>query len=122
VTRALQVLFEGVTLGSITQDVFHPATGYIAFGTLTLYLFAWSCWPAADTGRLRPAATYTTDAGPDQGREETGRVKQCNGCSSFACCRREQRCMTMLTRKAPLRRMMRAGGRRCLFERTRRTA
>lgn len=64
VTRALQVLFEGVTLGSITQDVFHPATGYIAFGTLTLYLFGLVLLPAADTGRLKPAATYTTMLDP----------------------------------------------------------
>jgi len=60
VTRALQVLFEGVTLGSVTQDVFHPATGYIAFGTLMLYLFGLVLLPAADRGGLKPAATYRT--------------------------------------------------------------
>ena len=38
-TRVLQMLFEGVTLGSVTQQAFHPATGYVAFGTLMLYLF-----------------------------------------------------------------------------------
>ena len=47
-TRALRVLFEGVTLGSVTQDVFHPATGYIAFGTLMLYLFGLVLLPKAD--------------------------------------------------------------------------
>jgi hypothetical protein len=46
-TRALRVLFEGVTLGSVTQDVFHPATGYIAFGTLMLYLFGLVLLPTA---------------------------------------------------------------------------
>jgi hypothetical protein len=44
--RALQLLFEGVTLGSVTQDVFHPATGYLAFCTLMLYLFGLVLLPA----------------------------------------------------------------------------
>jgi hypothetical protein len=47
-TRALMVLFEGVTLGSVTQDVFHPATGYVAFGTLMLYLLGLVLLPPAD--------------------------------------------------------------------------
>jgi hypothetical protein len=38
-TRLIQVLFEGVTLGSVTQDVVHPVSGYVAFFTLLLYLF-----------------------------------------------------------------------------------
>ena len=59
-TRVLQVLFEGVTLGSVTQEVFHPATGYVAFGTLMLYLFGLVLLPAADRGGLKPAATYRT--------------------------------------------------------------
>lgn len=37
--RALRALFEGVTLGTVTQEAVHPATGYIAFCTLMLYLF-----------------------------------------------------------------------------------
>jgi hypothetical protein len=37
--RIVQLLFEGVTLGSITQPAMHPAAGYIAFATLMLYLF-----------------------------------------------------------------------------------
>lgn len=36
--RILQVLFEGATLGTITQQVYRPATGYIAFGTLALFV------------------------------------------------------------------------------------
>lgn len=47
-TRALRVLFEGVTLGSITQDVVHPSTGYLAFCTLMLYLFGLILLPADD--------------------------------------------------------------------------
>ncbi|MBI2189521.1 MAG: hypothetical protein HYU37_20690 [Acidobacteria bacterium] len=47
-TRALRILFEGITLGSVTQDVLHPATGYVAFFTLILYLFGLVLLPAAD--------------------------------------------------------------------------
>ena len=53
VTRALQVLFEGVTLGSITQDVLHPATGYVAFFTLMLYLFGLVLLPTTDQSTSR---------------------------------------------------------------------
>jgi hypothetical protein len=44
--RVLRVLFEGVTLGSVTQDVMHPAAGYIAFCTLMVYLFGLVMLPA----------------------------------------------------------------------------
>jgi hypothetical protein len=40
VARALQLLFDGVTLGNVTQRTIHPAEGYLAFGTLVLYLVA----------------------------------------------------------------------------------
>jgi hypothetical protein len=40
--RALQLLFEGVTLGTLTQDVQHPAAGYVAF--LTVGMFLVSVW------------------------------------------------------------------------------
>jgi hypothetical protein len=39
VARAVQLLFEGVTLGSISQAPLPPASGYIAFAALLLYLF-----------------------------------------------------------------------------------
>ena len=38
--RALQLLLEGATLGAVTQEVQHPAAGYIAFGALTMFLIA----------------------------------------------------------------------------------
>ena len=44
--RLLQVLFEGVTLGTITQDVHHPAAGYLAFFTIALFLIALSLLPS----------------------------------------------------------------------------
>jgi hypothetical protein len=37
--RVVQLLFEGVTLGSVSQTPLHPASGYIAFATVMLYLF-----------------------------------------------------------------------------------
>jgi hypothetical protein len=37
-TRLLQVLFEGVTLGTVTQQVYRPVTGYIAFAALALFV------------------------------------------------------------------------------------
>ena len=47
-TRVIQVLFEGVTLGTVTQDVVHPVSGYVAFFTLMLYLFGLVLLPARD--------------------------------------------------------------------------
>ena len=45
--RVLQVLFEGVTLGVLSQDVQHPAAGYIAFVTIVMFLVAVSLLPSA---------------------------------------------------------------------------
>ena len=50
VARALQAMFEGLTLASVTQEVVHPATGYIAFGTLMLYLFGLVLLQPVSTG------------------------------------------------------------------------
>lgn len=36
--RVLQVLLEGITLGTLTQEAQHPAVGYVAFGVLALFL------------------------------------------------------------------------------------
>jgi hypothetical protein len=48
--RVMVVLLEGVTLGSLTQDPVHPAMGYVAFGTLALFLFALTLLPAVRSG------------------------------------------------------------------------
>ena len=45
--RALQLLFEGVTLGAVSQRPPHPAEGYLAFATLMLYLVAVAWLPSA---------------------------------------------------------------------------
>lgn len=44
--RVLQILLEGVTLGSLTQEPLHPASGYAAFFTLLLYLIGLAALPA----------------------------------------------------------------------------
>jgi hypothetical protein len=36
--RVLLAMLEGVTLGTLTQDAYRPATGYLAFMTLTLFV------------------------------------------------------------------------------------
>lgn len=85
--RALQLLFEGVTLGGVTQRQPHAAEGYLAFVTIVAYLIGVAWLPAAawhmaritsgapadvrlrrieDAGRLAPGARRQT---PD-GREE----------------------------------------------------
>jgi hypothetical protein len=69
--RMMMVLLEGVTLGSLTQEPFHSAMGYVAFATLALFLFAVSllhspgrggaaiasrgrAWPARESSRTPP--------------------------------------------------------------------
>jgi hypothetical protein len=50
VARAMRALFEGVTLGSVTQPALQPITGYIAFFTLMTYLFGLVLLPTAPIG------------------------------------------------------------------------
>ena len=64
VPRVLRALFEGVTLGSVTQEVFHPATGYVAFGTLMLYLFGLVLLPGAAAPPSRPSLPNHASALP----------------------------------------------------------
>jgi ABC-type uncharacterized transport system permease subunit len=64
VARALQLLFEGVTLGTVSQRPPHPLEGYVAFATVALYLVALALLPAAtwhlirvgDQARIEPTA------------------------------------------------------------------
>jgi hypothetical protein len=48
VKRALLAMVEGLTLGTLTQDVFRPATGYIAFFTLVLFMVGLALLPSLD--------------------------------------------------------------------------
>jgi hypothetical protein len=43
--RVLLALLEGVTLGTLTQPVAHPVTGYLAFFTLLLFLIGLALLP-----------------------------------------------------------------------------
>ena len=52
--RALQLLFEGATLGAISQEPQHGADGYLAFATLLTFLL--SVWLLP--GRTAVMATY----------------------------------------------------------------
>jgi hypothetical protein len=45
--RVMLVLLEGVTLGTLSQDTFHPAMGYVAFATLAVFLIAVTLLPGA---------------------------------------------------------------------------
>ena len=47
VKRILLALFEGVTLGTFTQEVLHPASGYLAFVTLLLFVGGLALLPSS---------------------------------------------------------------------------
>jgi hypothetical protein len=56
--RILLVMLEGLTLGTLTQDAFHPITGYLAFLTFVLFVVGLSLLPgragvASEALRLR---------------------------------------------------------------------
>ena len=55
--RILYVLFEGVTLGTLTQPRLDPAAGYVAFATLVLFLVGLAMLPA----RTRSVALIKLD-------------------------------------------------------------
>lgn len=48
--RAMQILLEGVTLGTLTQEPQHPAEGYIAFVTVATFLIGVWMLPPSATG------------------------------------------------------------------------
>jgi hypothetical protein len=66
VARALQALFDNVTLGAITQSPLAPANGYLAFGALTLYMVGLMQLPSAGWQTARVAARIL----PDERREQ----------------------------------------------------
>ena len=49
--RVLLALLEGVTLGSLSQPLSHPATGYVAFFTLLLFLIGLAWLPSRGIDR-----------------------------------------------------------------------
>lgn len=60
--RALQMLFEGVTLGALTQGVQHPAAGYVAFLTVGMFLVSVWMLPGRTGTSERPFSTGLGDA------------------------------------------------------------
>ncbi|MGQ0734987.1 MAG: hypothetical protein ACT4QD_15195 [Acidobacteriota bacterium] len=64
-TRAMQLLFEGVTLGGVSQRATHPAEAYLAFLTIAVFLVgiawlppaAWRMVRRASPGELEDAAS-----------------------------------------------------------------
>jgi hypothetical protein len=61
-TRLLKVLFEGVTLGALTQDAQHPAAGYVAFAAIVMFLVALALLPSAARELSAPRAIVLRDA------------------------------------------------------------
>jgi hypothetical protein len=61
--RVLLAMVEGVTLGTLTQDVLHPANGYIALFTLSLFLIGVFLLPSYEP----PETTALQMSGPPEG-------------------------------------------------------
>ena len=60
-TRLLQVLFEGMTLGALTQDVQPPAAGYLAFVVIVVFLVAVALLPSAQPSASRAIVVRDVD-------------------------------------------------------------
>lgn len=70
VARALQVLFDNVTLGTIAQAPLTQAHGYLAFGTLALYLIGLWLLPSAGWYTVRAEAVLLSGSSDDRRLEE----------------------------------------------------
>ena len=53
--RVLLVMLEGLTLGTLSQDLYRPVTGYVAFATLTLFVGALALLPSRPRRALESA-------------------------------------------------------------------
>jgi hypothetical protein len=60
VARALQLLFEGVTLGAVSQRPPHDAEGYLAFASVVLYLIGLTMLPSAAWHMVRVTSDRRT--------------------------------------------------------------
>jgi hypothetical protein len=54
-TRVLQVMLEGLTLGTLSQNLYRPVTGYVAFATLALFVGSLALLPSRRRGALEAA-------------------------------------------------------------------
>jgi hypothetical protein len=57
--RVLLALLEGVTLGTMTQGVLHPSTGYLAFFTLVLFVVGLALLPGSQARHAMVTAQTT---------------------------------------------------------------
>jgi len=62
--RVLLAMLEGLTLGTMSQELYRPATGYLAFLTLILFVGALALLPS------RPDALLPTRYDPRRGELE----------------------------------------------------
>jgi hypothetical protein len=66
--RAVQLIFEGVTLGTVSQRPPHAAEGYLAFATIVLYLAGLAFLPAASWQMIRVMRNEPNALEPKAGR------------------------------------------------------
>ena len=66
--RMIQVLFEGVTLGTLTQELQHPAAGYLAFAAIGLFLIALAMLPREAVSGLQSAVASGNELVVTDGR------------------------------------------------------
>jgi hypothetical protein len=59
--RAIQLLFEGVTLGGVSQRTPHPVEGYLAFVTIVAYLTGIASLPSAAWQMVRVSRRELTE-------------------------------------------------------------
>ena len=55
--RLLRALVEGATLGTLTQAPLHPASGYVAFAAIVLFLAGTAMLPSASTITILPGSS-----------------------------------------------------------------
>jgi len=69
--RVLQTVLEGLTLGTLTQTVYSPITGYVAFIALTLFFAGLALLPPRRRSALGPPPSYPLPRGElESGGEE----------------------------------------------------
>ena len=62
--RVLLVMLEGFTLGTLTQIPFHPATGYLAFFTIVVFMIALALLPSTDRSLITESKLLETQFAP----------------------------------------------------------
>ena len=68
VGRVLRSLFDGLTLGSLSQPPLHASEGYIAFAAIVVYLIGLSLLPSAGWRTVRVAVRQLEQQAAEKGR------------------------------------------------------